>query len=229
MEQTVKDWVSRDTFGYGYLLDFYQRGARVCWADDKGLALRNDRYAITYTGGQVPVDLPELHGPGLVLTDSETLKDQLSAAHPDWMVMDTAQAIYPGKEPPELQLRPGVSIRPLTIEDLDFVLENYHNPGAYEAHIRERIAEGMLGGMVDGELAGFAGIHQEGTVGMLEVLPRFRRRGLAEALEAAVIAQQLQRGRFPYCHVRYGNTASEALQRKMGLVFDESRTLYWLG
>ena len=27
MEQTVKDWVSRDTFGYGYLLDFYQRGA----------------------------------------------------------------------------------------------------------------------------------------------------------------------------------------------------------
>ena len=30
MEQTVKDWVSRDTFEYGYLLDFYQRGARVC-------------------------------------------------------------------------------------------------------------------------------------------------------------------------------------------------------
>ena len=160
---------------------------------------------------------------------SGELKDRLSAAHPDWMVMDTAQAIYPGKEPPRIQLRPGLSIRPLTIEDLDFVLENYHNPGAYEAHIRERIAEGMLGGMVDGELAGFADIHQEGTVGMLEVLPRFRRRGLAEALEAAVIAQQLQRGRFPYCHVRYGNVASEALQRKMGLVFDESRTLYWLG
>lgn len=229
MEWTVKDWVSREPFGYGYLLDFYRRGARVCWMDEKGLALRNDRYAITYTGGEVPEDLPELHGTGLVLTDSETLKDHLSAAHPDWMVTDTAQAVYPGGEAPVLPVREGLSIRPLTLEDLDFVLENYHNPGAFEAHIRERIGEGMLGGMVDGQLAGFAGVHQEGTVGMLEVLPQFRRRGLAEALEAAVIAQQLRRGRLPYCHVRHGNTASEKLQRKLGLVFDHSRTLYWLG
>ena len=48
-------------------------------------------------------------------------------------------------------------------------------------------------------------------------------------LEAAIIARQLERGRFPYCHVRRGNTASEALQRKLGLTFDENRTLYWLG
>ena len=87
----------------------------------------------------------------------------------------------------------------------------------------------MLGGLVDGVLAGFAGIHQEGAMGMLEVLPQFRRRGLAEVLEAALIDQQLRRGRFPYCHVRHGNTASEALQQKLGLTFDENRTLYWLG
>ena len=30
---------------------------------------------------------------------------------------------------------------------------------------------------------------------MLEVLPQFRRRGLAEVLEAAIIARQLERGR----------------------------------
>ena len=52
---------------------------------------------------------------------------------------------------------------------------------------------------------------------------------LAEVVEAAIIARQLERGRFPYCHVRRGNTASEALQRKLGLTFDENRTLYWLG
>ena len=229
MEQTVKDWVSRDTFGYGYLLDFYQRGARVCWMDEAGLVLRDDRYRISYTGGQVPADLAELNGPGLVLTDSGALKERLSAVHPDWMVMDFSQAYYLQKEPPRVQARPGVSVRPLTLEDMDFVLENYHNPGAYESHIRQRIAEGMLGGLVDGELAGFAGIHQEGALGMLEVLPQFRRRGLGEVLEAARIAQRLERGRFPYCHVRRGNTASEALQRKLGLTFDENRTLYWLG
>ena len=140
MEQTVKDWVSRDTFGYGYLLDFYQRGARVCWMDEAGLVLRDDRYRISYTGGQVPADLAELNGPGLVLTDSGALKEHLSAAHPDWMVMDFSQAYYLQKEPPRVQARPGVSVRPLTLEDMDFVLENYHNPGAYESHIRQRIA-----------------------------------------------------------------------------------------
>lgn len=229
MEQTVRDWVSRDAFGYGYLLDFYQRGAQVCWMDKAGLALWDERYRITYTGGRVSADLPALNGPGLVLTDSGELKEHLAAAHPDWAVMDFSQAYYLRKEPPRVPARPGVSIRPLTLEDMDFVLENYHNPGAYESHIRQRIAEGMLGGLVDGELAGFAGIHQEGAMGMLEVLPQFRRRGLAEVLEAAIIARQLERGRFPYCHVRRGNTASEALQRKLGLTFDENRTLYWLG
>ena len=219
-EQIVADWVSRDAFGYGYLLDFCRRGARLCWAEDRGIALRNDRFSITYTGGEVPLDLPELNGTGLVLSDCKAVRDHLVSAHPDWFTMEAAQAIYPGKEPPRLQARPGLSVRPLTEADLNFVLENYHNPGAYESHIRQRIEEGMLGGMVDGALAGFAGIHQEGTMGLLEVLPQFRRRGLAEVLEVGLIAQQLHRGLLPYCHVRLGNTASEALQTKLGLVFD---------
>ena len=49
-----------------------------------------------------------------------------------------------------------------------------------------------------------------------------------EALEAAVIGRVLEEGGFPYCHVRLGNTASESLQKKLGLVFDEGRTLCWL-
>lgn len=229
MEQTVRDWVSRDPFGYGYLLDFFQRGAQVCWADDQGLVLRDDRCHITYVGGTVPEELPALHSPGLLLTDDSVLAAHLDRTHPEWTLGAFSQAYYLKQDPPEVSLRTGVTLRPLTLADMDFVLENYHNPGAYESHIRGRIAEGMLGGLVEGELAGFAGIHQEGALGMLEVLPQFRRRGLAEALEAAVIAMQLQRGRFPYCHVRLGNPASEALQKKLGLVFDRRRSLFWLG
>lgn len=229
MRGSVKNWVERDSFHYGYLLDFYRRGARVCWMEDRGLALRNDQFAITYTGGEVPPDLPDLHGPGLVLTDSEALKTTLSAAHSDWLVLDTAQAVYQKPEPPDHEKRQNMAVRPLNLDDLRFVLEHYDNPGAYEAHIRERIEEGMIGGLVGGELAGFAGIHREGTMGLLEVLPAFRRRGLAETLEAALIAQQLRRGYLPYCHVRRGNTASERLQKKMGLRFDEESTFYWIG
>ena len=123
-EQIVADWVSRDAFGYGYLLDFCRRGARLCWAEDRGIALRNDRFSITYTGGEVPLDLPELNGTGLVLSDCKAVRDHLVSAHPDWFTMEAAQAIYPGKEPPRLQARPGLSVRPLTEADLNFVLEN---------------------------------------------------------------------------------------------------------
>ena len=65
-------------------------------------------------------------------------------------------------------------------------------------------------------------------MGLLEVLPQFRRRGLAEALEAALIGRQLGKGALPYAQVRIGNTASEALQEKLGLTFDR-RVLYWIG
>lgn len=226
MEQVVLEWVSRDPVSYGYLLDFYQRGARVCYAEDDGLVLKNDKLNICCAAGTTTA-APELRTSMLTLTADPGVMETLMAEGCYQEVMTCAQAIYLKKEPLSVE-RPGVSVRPLTMADLDFVLENYHNPGAYASHIRGRIEEGMLGGIIDGQLAGFAGIHQEGAMGMLEVLPQFRRRGLAEVLEAAVINQQLERGRLPYCHVKVGNTASEALQRKLGLTFD-SRLVYWLG
>lgn len=227
MEQAVLDWVARDGAGYGYLLDFHRRGGRVCWMDEEGLALYDLDIDIAYAGGRVPGDLPELEQAMLVLTDSGETAQALLKKGCCTEQMVCRQALYLKDEPPVVPLRPGVGLRPLTEADLPFVLENYHNPGAYESHIRGRIAEGMVAGEVDGQLAGFAGVHQEGALGMLEVLPRFRRRGLAEALEAAVIARVMEAGGFPYCHVRQGNTASELLQEKLGLTFD-SRTLYWL-
>lgn len=189
----------------------------------------NDRFSITYTGGEVPLDLPELNGTGLVLSDCKAVRDHLVSAHPDWFTMEAAQAIYLGKEPPRLQARPGLSVRPLTEADLNFVLENYHNPGAYESHIRQRIEEGMLGGMVDGALARLcrypSGGHH-GTAGGPATVSAARACGGTGGRAHRAAAP---RGLLPYCHVRLGNTASEALQTKLGLVFDARRTLYWIG
>lgn len=229
MEQAVLDWVARDPVGYGYLKDFHRRGGAVCFADEAGLVLYDKTIDIAYVGGAVPWRELDILGKAmLTLTDSPDLAEALLAVGRYKERMDCRQAFYLKKGPPAVPLRPGVTLRPLTMEDMPFVLENYHNPGAYESHIRGRIAEGMVAGEVDGQLAGFAGVHQEGALGMLEVVPAFRRRGLAEALEAAVIGRVLEQGGFPYCHVRLGNTASESLQKKLGLVFDEGRTLCWL-
>ena len=225
MEQAVRNWTDRDPAGCGYLLDFYRRGARVCHAGEDGLVLKNDEFDICYAGGTAFV--PEMASSSLVLVENRALAERLAARESKLEIMECVQCMYLDKEPPRTERFDG-TLRPLTLEDLDFVVENYHHPGAFAEHIRGRIREGMLGAEIGGRLAGFIGIHEEGAMGLLEVLPAFRRRGLAEALEAALIKRQLERGFLPYAQVKVGNAASMALQKKLGLTFDR-RTLFWIG
>ena len=226
MEAKLREWIRRDPLGYAYLLDFYRRGARVCWLDEEGVALKSDKYDICYAGGRVPLDVPEMGGSLLLLTDDENTKNAL-LARGDYQIWDEFYQALWQRELPEICLPAGVSLRPLTQEDTAFVVANYHNPGAYESHIRARIDEGMIGAEVNGQLAGFVGVHQEGCMGLLEILPEYRCMGLGQVLEAAIIRQQVGRGCLPYGHVRTGNTASIALQKKMGMEFLE-RKIYWL-
>ena len=79
----------------------------------------------------------------------------------------------------------------------------------------------------NGMLAAFAGIHAEGSMGMLEVLPDCRRRGMGEALEAFLITRQLEKGWVPFCQVFDGNESSLRLQKKLGLKLAPGR-LYWI-
>ena len=122
---------------------------------------------------------------------------------------------------------PGVELRILDESHTDLVFEHYHMaPG--RDYVAERLAAGaMTGAFLDGVLAGFIGIHEEGSIGMLEVLPAYRRRGLGYALEAGAIRRALKEGAIPYCQVIEGNTASMELQKKLGLEFSDG-FVYWL-
>ena len=127
--------------------------------------------------------------------------------------MRCTQWVYEKGEPPCPVM---ADIRPLTQEHAALAASVYHDgDGAY---IRNRIEHGALFGVFESDaLAGFAGLHDDGSMGMLEILPPFRRRGYAAQLEAFLIAAALKEGRTPYCHVVDGNEASLHLQRKMGL------------
>lgn len=224
MEQ-VRRWASRDPFRYGYLVDFFERGgARICHIDDNGIVLKNDSIHLCYAAGTV-WDVPELMHTQLTLVDNKDVFEKLSPYYA--APFGVWQCYYTKPQAPEVGEKPGVVIRSLTQDDCDFVVANYHNPGAYESHIRGRINEGMFGAEIDGKLMGFAGVHQEGCLGLVEVIPEGRRRGAAELLEAAVIKMQLERGRNPYCHVVLSNEASVRLQKKLGFTFDPE-PVYWL-
>ena len=137
--------------------------------------------------------------------------------------MRCRQAVYLGKEPPAATEE---DIRPLTGEHLDFLQANYrHEDSEYLAWLLERRA--LFGAFREEKLVGFIGKHAEGSMGLLEVLPSFRRQGVGESLERFLIAREVERGNLPYCHVFTDNQASLALQQKLGLTLAEGSVI-WL-
>lgn len=128
-------------------------------------------------------------------------------------LMCCTQWVYEKREAP---FPVTADIRPLTETHADLAASVYHDESG--EYIRDRITHGVLWGLFEGgELAGFAGFHGEGSMGLLEILPPFRRRGYAVQLEAFLLDAALREGRTPYCHVVDGNEASLHLQQKMGL------------
>lgn len=106
-------------------------------------------------------------------------------------------------------------------------LNGYYDCWAGVDYIRQAAGRGLYGAFLGGELAGFGGFHDEGAMGMLEVLPDFRRRGVGEALETALIRHALDRGQYAFAQVETDNRASLALQEKLGLERSEG-AMFWM-
>lgn len=122
--------------------------------------------------------------------------------------------------PPPVETPYGTDIKRLAPSLAGTVAEAYSNPcGGYTA---DSIAvlmrdKGVFGAITDGRLSGFIGRHGDGNMGMLEVFPEFRRRGIATALERFMINYIMTFGRTPVCDVYADNAASFDLQCKLGL------------
>ena len=132
--------------------------------------------------------------------------------------------LYRGDGQPTEQ---GLVIRPLTFAHLKIVCDHYEHMDD-TVYIKNRIASGeMFGAFVDGQLAGFVGTHEEGSIGLLEVLPEYRGRKIGKALETYMINYSLRLGHIPYGQVIEGNDRSMKLQESLGLYTSKS-TVYWM-
>lgn len=133
------------------------------------------------------------------------------------------QAAYFRGEP--LPVR--ADVRPLDMGYFQAVLDGYslfHDP----EYVEDRLKAGVIFGVfVDGRLAGFVGEHHEGSMGMLEVFPPYRGRGLGLALESFQINRYLSEGRVPFDQVIVGNEKSMGLQKKVGMELSKD-TMSWL-
>ena len=86
----------------------------------------------------------------------------------------------------------------------------------------------MIGAFLGEYLVGFVGQHEEGSMGLLEVLPEYRGKGFGKALLAAAVNWQLERGQIPYSQIIDGNIKSYQLHQSMGFLITPQVSVYWL-
>ena len=122
----------------------------------------------------------------------------------------------------------GFSIRTLTEEFIPFVAEHYSEIGSPE-YVTERILHGAVyGAFYEEKIVGFIANHEEGSIGMLYVLPEYRKRHVAMALETYCMNLAIERSEIPYGQIVLGNKPSISLQEKMGICFAKG-TIVWMG
>ena len=128
----------------------------------------------------------------------------------------------------------GLVIRPLTLGQHDAVKDSYElledagEDDEYGAdYVRERIERGcMFGAFVNDAFAGYIGIHDDGSIGMLHVFEEYRGRKLGKALQTYAINQALDWGWIPYGQVVEGNEVSMKLQDSLGLHMSKSPVVW---
>ena len=140
--------------------------------------------------------------------------------------MDVYQAVYEADTPPHY--KPRLRMEVAMDADKAFIREHYSNLD--EGELQELIRYGhiYMGYDTKGAPVGFVGQHMEGSMGLLEILPAYQRKGYGAELESFMIGEMLRQGLIPYCHFKTDNHPSRALQKKLGLtITDDVITWLW--
>lgn len=205
------------------LRDFLAMGAETVYDSEDALVLR--RGGLYYGAGSCD-ECGEFRASLMSLCVDGAATDRLVSAGYFDDVTPVWQYVYRGERPPEPT--GDCTFRVLTEASVPFLVEHYDHPSATVKHMTERVREGlMLGAFRDGVCMGFAGLHEEGAMGMLTVLPAYRRQGVATALMLELVRRLMESGRIPYTHVHTDNAESMRLHEKLGFVRSEE-PVTWL-
>ena len=213
------------------MLEVLRRGtAQICRAGPDGVLLYDPPSEVWFVDAETPAVLEEmlpLMGGCTILTGHQMWCKGILAAHFAFQTEQVCrQSAWLAPQPPPVPPFGG-EIRRLDRSWAVWAEEHYsHSFGGVE-YMEGAIDRGMLGAFVAGSPAGFISTHIEGSIGMLEVLPQYRRRGVGEALLLAMTAFCMEQGQYPYGQVFTDNGPSLALQRKVGMTLSEE-LLFWL-
>lgn len=231
MRDRAYDYLNRDRMHHIDMLEtIYRSNAEIIYAERDGVLLLNIPGGTYMISAQSKEALEKMCGlisnPELITLHQAEYVPVLEEKYGYRHKMECFQCAYFSTEKLDEKVAEGIELRGLTMAELDFVFDNYNHPSD-KSYITERIEAGMLGAFCSNDCAGFIGTHSEGTMGILQVMPDYRRRGIAHSLESALINRMVDMGYIPHAQIVTSNKASVLLQEKLGMSFSD-KTVTWL-
>ncbi|GKU30314.1 hypothetical protein CFB3_24210 [Clostridium folliculivorans] len=138
--------------------------------------------------------------------------------------LECFQAVYMDKA--KLSVSEELEIKQLDKSHVEIILEHYGKLSKSE--LETILDDGdLFGGYKDGALIGFIGNHLEGSMGLLEIFPQYRRLGYGTMLESYMINHMLENDLIPFAQIEVDNEKSLALQKRLGFSISKDR-LFWI-
>lgn len=219
--QKALDFLAKDYYLNYPLIRAIRHGAKILRADENGVAVGESRGFLLLAGPNPAALIQDLERPELVELCGNRGAAEVASSFDLTGSIECDQFYYPFTT-----IESDLNLETLKPEDAAFVEELYHRLDGDQ--IRSAIQDGRLFGLRDqGQLFAFIGLHEDYSMGMLEVLPAYRRQGWGERLERALTAEVLRRGELPYGHVVKGNQVSFKLQEKLGFRLC-SESVFWI-
>jgi len=230
MVEKAYDYLKVDRIHHIDMLETLDRKiGDVIYADDDGVLIYNrpgETYMISTESLELLQKMCDLvKETSVVITHQPQFVPYLKERFSLTETLECFQSVYLDENTINEQAPEGIELRELTLSEFDFVLKNYDHISDTD-YLTDRINSGMIGAFSEGEPVGFIGTHSEGAMGMLQLLPDYRRRGIAFSLEAALINRMVKLGQIPYGQIVTTNSASISLQKKLGMSLSDNKIVW---
>lgn len=120
------------------------------------------------------------------------------------------------------------NVAELKPEEAEYIYNHYgYQKYTSVEYIANRIQKGnALGIYEDSKLVAWIATHDDGAMGLLHVLPEYRKKGYGYELIVALTTRLCEQGKLPFVHIEEDNEKSMNLALKVGFVKD--RRIHWL-
>lgn len=225
----AEKYLAKDKLTNYALLEVIKRGSgKIIKMQEDGVLLFDEissAYMLSTDNEDASEWMEDIHDCNLFHTTNKLCLDSVQKKYGLDIILDCSQFVYESKDYIEYEKHLDIN-EPLDTE-MEVIRNNYDKLTEYELEKIRSMNNLYVGHDDSGEMVGFVGNHLEGSMGILEVLPKHRRNGYGTELEKFMINHVLEKGITPFCQVEAGNEKSSKLQQKLGLK-ESSKRVYWL-